>query len=296
MASRIIIILSLVAFVSLNAMAQTEIGGQVDPPTPNDATSLHSEQPSQNDSLRLLTDSPSPKWKNNSLPFSSAANDRITSGNVALNNDVPGQFYLWRGANLSFYGSTTQRIGLMDEAIGVASLRQDIGRFSLTGMAVADKYWLPMQHHLSTHYGFGGNVGYRLTNAVSLHAFGFYSLDNPLVGPAFSPFVNTSTFGGYADIRFSERFGSDMGVRRYINPMSGQWVTSPIVTPYVLVGEKKMKIQLPLGEIIKAAIWGDSDNPLKNRRPMPDMKNGKIPAKVAPMDQAPGRGVLKRSL
>ena len=125
-----------------------------------------------------------------------------------------------------------------------------------------------MQSTLYTQYGFGGTIGYDLSDAVSLHAFGYYYAHNPLVGPAFSPYVNTTSYGGYADIRFSDRFGSNIGVRRYINPMSGRWTTEPIVTPYIKV--KKLRIEFPVGSLLKTLIWGDRDNPLRFQpRPMP---------------------------
>ena len=53
------------------------------------------------------------------------------------------------------------------------------------------------------------------------------------------------------------------------NPMSGRWTTEPIVTPYFRIG-KKMRLELPVGGLLKAAIWGDRDNPLRFQpRPMP---------------------------
>ena len=83
----------------------------------------------------------------------------------------------------------------------------------------------------------------------------------------------------YADIRFSDRFGSNIGVRRYINPMSGQWTTSPIVTPYFRVGKRnKVEIGLPLGELLKAAVWGDRDNPMRFR-PQPQPQPQQHPKK-----------------
>ena len=128
---------------------------------------------------------------------------------------------------------------------------------------------MPMQSQLYTQYGFGGTIGYELTDAVSLHAFGYYYANNLLVGPAISPYVSTTSFGGYANIRFSENFGSEVGVRRYVNPLSGRWTTSPIVTPYFRVGKRhKLEIGLPLGELLKAAIWGDNENPMRYR-PLP---------------------------
>jgi hypothetical protein len=161
--------------------------------------------------------------------------------------------------------------GLMDFQTSSLSLHQDFGRLQLSASATANKYWMPMQSTLYTQYGFGGTIGYDLSDAVSLHAFGYYYAHNPLVGPAFSPYVSTTSYGGYADIRFSDRFGSNIGVRRYINPMSGQWTTSPIVTPYFRVGKRnKVVIALPLGELLKAVVWGDRDNPMRFRpQPQP---------------------------
>ena len=132
----------------------------------------------------------------------------------------------------------------------------------------------PMQSQLYTQYGIGGTIGYDITNAVSLHAFGYYYAQNSLVAPAFSPYVSTTSFGGFAYIRFSENFGIEVGARRYVNPMSGRWTTSPIVTPYFHVGKRhKVEIGLPLGELLKAAIWGDNDNPLRYRpQPQPQPK------------------------
>lgn len=63
--------------------------------------------------------------------------------------------------------------------------------------------------------------------------------------------------------------GSNVGVRRYVNPISGHWTTEPIVTPYFRIG-KRMKLELPIGNLLKTAIWGNQANPLRFQpRPMP---------------------------
>ena len=114
-----------------------------------------------------------------------------------------------------------------------------------------------------------GNIGFDVSDHLSLHAFGYYYSTSPIVGPALSPYVNTTNYGGYADIRFSDRAGSNIGIRRYLNPMSGRWTTEPIVTPYFRIG-KKMRLELPVGGLLKAAVWGDRDNPLRFQpRPRP---------------------------
>ena len=156
----------------------------------------------------------------------------------------------------------------MDFQISSLSLHQDFGRLQLSASATANKYWMPMQSTLYTQYGFGGSVAYTVSEAVRLHAYGQYYANNPIVGPAFSPYVSTTAYGGYADVRINDYFGSNVGVRRYINPMSGRWTTEPIVSPYIKV--KKSRIEFPVGSLLKTLIWGDHDNPLRFQpRPIP---------------------------
>ena len=185
---------------------------------------------------------------------------------------------LWRGASLTANGSQTNMVGMMDISSGSLTLRQDFGRFHITASGIANKYWIPGinsmtsnlgEPMLTTQWGFGGAVSYDVSPALSLHAFTTYYATNPMLGAAMSPYVSTTDFGGYADVRISEHFGSYIGVERHINPISGKWITDPIVTPYIKVGkDKKSRIQLPIGNLLKTLIWGDRDNPMRFR-PLP---------------------------
>lgn len=175
-------------------------------------------------------------------------------------------FQLWKNATIGVAGSTYHLPGLMDISSGALTLHQDLGRWHFTASGMADKYWMPWQRSLSTQYGFGGTVGFDLSKNVTLHAFASYYANRMMVGPAMSPYINTSTFGGYADIRFSNVFGTNVGVRRYMNPMTGKWTTEPIVNPYIKIGDSK--IELPLGALLQKLVWGDRDNPM-NFRPHP---------------------------
>ena len=103
--------------------------------------------------------------------------------------------------------------------------------------------------------------------SLTLNAFGYYYNQNPLFAASMAPYLSTTSYGGFADIRINEHFGSNVGVRRYINPMSGRWTTEPIVTPYVKLGKSKM--EFPIGNILKTLIWGDRDNPMRFRPPVP---------------------------
>ena len=264
----------LTAFMSATVSAQVE--GQDVSPTRSEVRSMLLGKPLTLDSSRISTAASFIDLPKTKFPVSLSAYDHTSNFTLPMTTS-PKPFWLWNGANVTVDGSNYQMQGLMDVATGAVSLHQDFGRLHLAASAIANKYWMPMQSQLYTQYGLGGTIGYDLTNAVSLHAFGYYYAQNPLVAPAFSPYVSTTSFGGYANICFSENFGSEIGVRRYVNPMSGRWTTSPIVTPYFRVGKRnKVEIGLPLGELLKAAIWGNHDNPMRYRpqppQPQPKKK------------------------
>ena len=176
------IITALLALVTLAGKGQTDTKGGIlsgmetdvqpfDFSKPMMADSLHFQQIIQ--SLELLQD-----FQQKPLTC-----DRTTS--FPMPADKP--FKLWSGASIIVYGGNNQMLGLMDAATGAMSLHQDFGRLHLTGSAVANKYWMPMQSQLYTQYGIGGSLGYDLTDAVSLHAFGYYYANNPHVSPLSAP-------------------------------------------------------------------------------------------------------------
>ena len=160
---------------------------------------------------------------------------------------------LWDGATLGVYGSMDHMPGLMDIHSGSLALHQDFGRLHITLSADANKYWMPMQSTLRTQYGFGGHLSYDVSDALTLHAFGNYYTGQQMYAPAYSPYVNTMSYGGYADIRFTDHWGANVGARRYINPMTGRWETVPIMNPYFKFNNG-VKIELPLGELLREMI------------------------------------------
>ena len=172
----------------------------------------------------------------------------------------------WDGAALYVQGSSQQMPWLMGVDRGALVFRQDLGRLHVVVSGSAGKYFIPMELGLSTQWGVGGTIGYDISDAVSVYAFGNYYTSNPLVGPAFSPFVQTSNYGGYVDVKMGERFGSELGMQRYVDPMSGRWTTEPIVTPYIRVG--RSKIEFPVGMMVKSMVMGDRLDPM-GHRPVP---------------------------
>lgn len=176
---------------------------------------------------------------------------------------------LWRGATLGARGYQQAMPGLTDVATSSLVFQQDLGRLHLTAAGMANKYWMPGKSSLYTQFGFGGTVAYDLSPTLTLHAFGYYYATNPPTNAAMSPYMNTTSFGGYMDIRLNDDLGVYTGVKRYVNPMTHAWDTEPIVTPYIKLG-KKSRLEFPIGNLLKTAVWGDRDNPLRwQPRPMP---------------------------
>ena len=261
------IITTLFVLVTMAGWSQTEPNGSVMSEKETDVHPFVFDMPMMADSMRFQQKSVFLELPQD-IPQKTLTHDRMMPSPISA---MPATTMLtpWHKANFTVYGATGHMTGLMDIATGALSLHQDFGRLHFTASAIANKYWMPMQGQLYTQYGFGGTLGYDLTDAISFHAFGYYYANNPLVGPAFNPYVSTTSFGGSVNIRFNDIFRCEVGVRRYINPMSGRWTTSPIVTPYLRVGKRsKMDIALPLGEWLKDAIWGDRDNPM-HFRPQP---------------------------
>ena len=251
--------------VSIEASAQVETSEHHLPTTTSDNLPVHPNQQLMTDSLNFL-----PKAIENAYQHKNDMTDYRTKNYTTPTNLSVKPFWLWNNTNISVHGITGQMPGLMDMATGTISLNHNAGRLHFSALAVANKYWMPMQSNLYTQYGFGGTIGYDLSENVTLHTFGYYYANNPLVAPAFSPYISTTAFGGYADIQLSERFGTEVGVRRYVNPMTGRWTTEPIVTPYIKVG--KVSIGLPVGGLLKSLVWGDNDNPTRVRPPLSQPK------------------------
>lgn len=182
---------------------------------------------------------------------------------METNKSGSAGFALWKGASLGFQGTNYHLPGLLDTASGSVTLHQDLNRWHFDVSGLANKYWMPWQRRLTTQYGFGGTVGYDVSNTLSLHAFGYYYANKLQVGPAMSPYVASPTYGGYADIRISSKFGTKLGAQRYINPLTGKWTTEPIVNPYFKIGDSK--IELPLGALLKTFVEGRQDNPMQFR-------------------------------
>lgn len=180
-------------------------------------------------------------------------------GSWEVNTIQGGKLFTpWRGSAVIVSGGADSMPGLLDHESGALTLYQNLGRWSFSASALADKYRMTGMGFLETRYGVGGTVGYRLNDAISLHAFGYYYPNSSMISPAVNPYLGTTNFGGYADFRIHKNFGVDAGVRRYLNPVTGQWVTDPIVSPYIKFNNGQ-KFGFDFGHMLKNLIWGKQD-------------------------------------
>ena len=180
-------------------------------------------------------------------------------GDWEVNTIQGGKLFTpWRGSAVVVSGGANSMPGLLDRETGALTLYQNLGRWDFSASALADKYRFVGMGFLQTRYGVGGTVGYTVNSVLSLHAFGYYYGNSTMISPTVNPFLATTTFGGYADIRLHKNFGVDAGAQRYLNPMTGKWVTDPIVRPYIKLNNGQ-KFGFDFGNMLKGLIWGNQD-------------------------------------
>ena len=80
-------------------------------------------------------------------------------------------------------------------------------------------------------YGVFGNASFRLSDRLSLNAFGQYYVNQQFHSVAAMPFLGTSSYGGTLGWHASDNFTLDVGARRIYDPYTGQWRTLPVVQP-----------------------------------------------------------------
>ncbi|MGM9699512.1 MAG: hypothetical protein ACI3Y0_12865 [Prevotella sp.] len=160
----------------------------------------------------------------------------------------------WKGGILTATGAMLGNPGLLDIASGGLMASQRFGNLHLSVQAEANKYNFMWQGGVHTQYGVSGLLTYDFNRSLSLTAFGAFYDHTIHTGPALIPYVNSNVYGGYATIMFTDNFGADIGVKRYINPMTGRWNTDPIVSPFLKRGKQKWNIDL--GGLLRDAIWG----------------------------------------
>lgn len=168
---------------------------------------------------------------------------------------------VWSGGGLYVSGSRQIMPGLMNMDSGSINFRQQFGNLTLEAYGDAVKYGY--FRGLSTHWGYGGSVTYRLSDNLSVTGFGGYSTARGGFSPAMSGYIGTTNFGGYLDYSFSSKFGVKVGAQTYHSIVENRWRTQPVVMPYFKLGGNDIGIDVGgiLYNILVNANGGYRSNP-----------------------------------
>ena len=104
-------------------------------------------------------------------------------------------------------------------------------RFHVTAGLTGSKYHF--DNSAWNDYGVFGHASYRLSDRLSLNAFGQYYINQQFHSVAAMPFLGSSSYGGTLGWKVSNHFSLDMGARRLYDPYTGRWRTLPVVQPTI---------------------------------------------------------------
>ena len=102
-------------------------------------------------------------------------------------------------------------------------------RLAITAGVSGSKYHF--DNRVWNDYGVFGNASLRLTDRLSLNAFGQYYVNQRFHSVASMSLLASSSYGGTLGWKASEKFSLDVGARRIYDPYTGRWRTLPVVQP-----------------------------------------------------------------
>ena len=127
-------------------------------------------------------------------------------------------------------GSHTTYLGMGNMSSASVAYTLPMGdRFMVTAGLTGSKYHF--DRAAWNDYGVFGSASYRLSDRLTLNAFGQYYINQQYHSIASMPFLGSSSYGGTLGWRASDNFSLDLGARRLYDPYTGQWRTLPIVQP-----------------------------------------------------------------
>lgn len=136
------------------------------------------------------------------------------------------------GGYLTGAGSHTTYPGMGDMASASVAFTMPMGdRFLLTTGLTGSKYHFDREAW--NDYGFFANASFRLSDRLSLNAFGQHYVNQLYHSVAAMPFMGVSSYGGTLGWRASDNFSLDVGARRIYDPYTGTWRTLPVVQPTI---------------------------------------------------------------
>lgn len=147
----------------------------------------------------------------------------------AVETPVPSPYLMrWGGGGIVGYNGSVTNLTSFRNVAG-ANVFQQWGDLSVAG-GVALSKGIGNGIGIVNDAAVNVQVGYRLSDNFSLHAFGGVSRAGFLGAPAS---MNGGSYGGFVTMMTNnQKWGMDVGVRRVYNNFTGQWETIPIAMPY----------------------------------------------------------------
>ncbi len=154
----------------------------------------------------------------------------------------------WDSGALIATGSRSTLPGLFtkDEA-GFVVMQRLTDKLTFTGSLNAQKTYL--WHQVNNNFSISGRLTYQVDERLSLYMYGDFYRYNQFYSPAMLPYMGYSSFGLAADMQFGDHFGMEMGASRDYDPYRRQWLTTPIVTPYIKLNNNA-KIGINVGRLV----------------------------------------------
>ncbi|MDO4510480.1 MAG: hypothetical protein Q4B68_01510 [Bacteroidales bacterium] len=111
-------------------------------------------------------------------------------------------------------------------------------------------------------YGLYLNGSYRLSERLSVNAFGQYYFDQRYHSVAGMGYMQSAVYGGSLNYEFSDDFSLAVGAQRYFDPYTRTWKTVPILAPTFKLFGAPVSVDVGglLHNIVEAIIYNARDN------------------------------------
>lgn len=172
-------------------------------------------------------------------------------------NFRPGEpsLFRWGTGEITVAGGSAAYPGLMQIDSGSVGINQSFGNFGVYLGGNANKYgWF---RGLDTQYGINGSLRYKFSPRFYATVYGeYYFGSSPVMAngmpmpPSMLGYYGYNNFGGYFDYDINEHFGIQFGGQMVRPTYEKRYEFEPIATPYFKIGKKKVRVGIPVGQIL----------------------------------------------
>ena len=167
-----------------------------------------------------------------------------TNSYIPLGNDysLHATYPLADGLYLSSYSGSREYLGMG----GIRRVDASLGYEPTDWMTISagpyvSKY--AINNNQFDDYGVSGALRFKAGERIRFNVYGQYSgaADKNNIGGPMSSMFNPTYYGGTIEFKVNDTFGIEAGMLRELNPFTGKWVNTPIITPVFYGGGKKRR-------------------------------------------------------